>query len=211
MLQKVDVFQISAPDMRELHTKIIGTSPLMIARFSHKAMEQIMAKHEAGSSARKGKSRDARNFDEDFQNARHISMEGWDGIHAGAFRSGMISACRLVGFKMTLAKLSLFVLSDGYDRIDSTPLIRIHGGDPVRSDMPVRNATGVIDIRTRPVWHNWSCNIRIQYDGGQFKAGDVLNLLSRVGAQVGVGEGRPDSRESAGIGFGLFRIEESPE
>jgi hypothetical protein len=38
-----------------------------------------------------------------------------------------------------------------------------------------------------------------------------MNLLARVGMQVGIGEGRPDSRESAGIGFGLFRIADAAD
>lgn len=36
---------------------------------------------------------------------------------------------------------------------------------------------------------------------------DVANLMNRVGAQVGIGEGRPDSKNSAGMGWGLFSIE----
>jgi hypothetical protein len=105
----------------------------------------------------------------------------------------------------------LFVVADGYDHLDRTALVRIHGPKPERSDMHVRNATGVIDVRTRPIWHEWSCELRIRYDGGQFTGNDVVNLLSRVGQQVGIGEGRPDSRQSAGLGFGLFRLQEADE
>ena len=36
---------------------------------------------------------------------------------------------------------------------------------------------------------------------------DVTNLMQRVGMQVGIGEGRPDSRDSAGLGWGTFRLE----
>ena len=36
---------------------------------------------------------------------------------------------------------------------------------------------------------------------------DIVNLISRVGMQVGIGEGRPDSKQSAGLGFGLFEID----
>lgn len=205
------VFQISPPNMATMETVIIGTAPLMIARFSQKSMQAMLEKHVAGTQANKRKAKAARDLDADFNGARHISIEGWDGIHAGAFRAAMISACRLVGFKMTLAKLSLFVVADGYDKVDNTPLVRILGGDPIRTEMPVRNATGVMDIRIRPMWKEWSVKLRLRYDADQFQGGDVLNLLARVGEQVGIGEGRPDSRESAGIGFGLFRIEQAPD
>jgi len=37
----------------------------------------------------------------------------------------------------------------------------------------------------------------------------LTNLLARAGLQVGIGEGRPDSKNSAGMGWGLFQIEEN--
>jgi ribosomal protein S17 len=40
----------------------------------------------------------------------------------------------------------------------------------------------------------------------QFKVQDVANLLSRVGEQVGICEGRPDSKNSAGMGWGTFQV-----
>mgnify|MGYP000574967647 FL=1 len=72
--------------------------------------------------------------------------------------------------------------------------------------MAVRNATGVADLRVRPMWREWSCVLRVTYDEDQFSLQDVTNLLVRVGTQVGIGEGRPDSRQSAGLGWGLFRL-----
>jgi hypothetical protein len=198
---------IKPPNIRSLEIGIIGIAPLMICRFSAKAMEQMMATHQAGSTGRTKKVRVARDFDADFNGARHIAADGWDGIHAAAFRNGMISACRLVGFKMTIAKLSVFVDPDGFDVVDGVPLVRIISDSaPAKRIMHTRNATGVIDLRARPAWDKWSCNLRINYDADQFTATDVVNLLSRVGAQVGVGEGRPDSRSSAGMGFGMFRL-----
>jgi hypothetical protein len=204
--QAREAINITAPNMRILVATLIGTAPLVTARFAAKAMAQMMEKQKAGSVAGKGKKRAAKDFDEAFEGAKHIAEEGWCGVHAGAFRNALISACRLVGFKMTIAKLSLFVVADGYEALDNTPLVRIIGPDPKRTDMPVRNATGVIDIRTRPMWPEWSMRLRVRYDADQFSAADVTNLLSRVGEQVGIGEGRADSKSSAGVGWGHFRV-----
>lgn len=201
-----ETFAISPPNMQALQITIIGMAPLMICRFSAKAMQVMMDKQSAGSTGKKGVKRPPRDFDADFEGARHISTDGFDGIHAAAFRNAMISACRLVGFKMTIAKMSVFIEPDGFDVVDGVPLVRIHGPAPVKRVMHTRNATGVIDLRMRPAWDQWRCHLRISYDADQFTATDVVNLLSRVGAQVGVGEGRPDSRSSAGMGFGLFRL-----
>lgn len=199
--------KISAPNIREAKFLIRGTAPLVVHKFSAKAKAMIRQKQEAGSLANKGKSKSAKDFEEVFQGARHISTEGWDGIPAAAFRAGIISACRLVGFKMTLAKLSIFVAADGFDKTEGTPLVRILSpAEPERNESMVRLATGVCDISVRPMWRIWGAELRIQYDADQFTADDVRNLLARVGAQVGVCEGRPDSKSSAGCGWGTFEL-----
>lgn len=196
---------IAEPKIATAVFNIVGTAPLVQARFSAKAMQSMMSKMAAGSTAGKGKAKAARNFDDDFEQAKHISEDGWQGIPASAFRQAMISACRLVGFKMTLAKLSVFVEADGFDRVDGIPLIRFEG-NAERTDMAVRNATGVADIRVRPMWRQWKASVRVRYDADQFTITDLTNLMTRVGLQVGIGEGRPDSRQSAGLGWGTFEI-----
>ncbi len=198
---------IPAPKFRTATFKLVGTAPYMQARFAQKAMNAMAEKMRAGSTAAKGKTRSARDFNDDFLQAQHISEDGWVGIPASAFRKAMISACRIVNFKMTLAKLSLFVERDGLDKVDGTPLVKLDAPPPEMSVMPVRNATGVMDLRARPQWRKWGVTIRVRYDADQFLLADVTNLVNRVGCQVGIGEGRPDSRESAGMDMGTFEIE----
>lgn len=196
--------QIKAPNFQRLEFLLVGTAPLVTNRFANKAA--IMEKQAAGSTGNKGKARDAKDFDACYENAKHKNKAGWCGVHAGGFRQGLISACRTVGFKMTLAKLGLFVLADGVDQ-DGNPIVRING-QPRMVTHPVRNDSGVIDIRARPMWDEWSINLVVEYDADIFKAEEVANLLMRVGRQVGIGEGRPDSKDSAGMGWGTFSIEE---
>jgi hypothetical protein len=165
----------------------------------------MMAKMAAGSTAKGKKVRDARDFDDDCRQALHIGVDGRCGIPAAAFRAAMVGVCRLVNFKMTLAKMSIFVEADTFDQADGTPLVHING-DWERLDMHTRNATGVIDMRIRPMWREWSATVRIRFDADQFAATDVTNLLLRVGEQAGIGEGRSDSKQSCGLGFGHFTI-----
>lgn len=210
MTENKQTVQIAAPRLSVAEFHLKGTAPYVQLRFSQKAMNAMAEKMKAGSQARGKKIREARNFDDDYEQAKHVSTEGWVGIPAGSFRAAMISACRLVGFKMTLAKLSCFILADGFDRVDGVPLVKI-GGEPEPNIMAVRNATGVADLRCRPMWRDWTCRLRVQFDQDQFSLQDVSNLLMRVGQQVGVGEGRPDSRDSCGLGWGTFRILEEDE
>jgi hypothetical protein len=112
-----------------------------------------------------------------------------------------------VGFVMTRAKLSVFVEPDGFDRNDGTPLVRIVG-EPHIHEASVRNESGVADIRWRPMWNEWSAVVRVTWDEDQFSATDVMNLMLRAGLQVGIGEGRPSSPNSMGLGWGRFEVVE---
>jgi hypothetical protein len=202
----VERVEIPAPNFHVCEMKIVGTAPFVMHKFSQKARNQIIHTQQAGSQAKGKKVREPKNFDEVYQGAMHLSPEGWCGIPAGAFRNAMISACRTVGYKMTHAKLAAFVFADGFDAEDETPLVRIFG-EPKRHTMHARNDNGSVDIRVRPMWKKWHAVVRIRYDADMFSLRDVTNLMMRVGQQVGIGEGRPDSKNSAGMGWGLFDIE----
>jgi hypothetical protein len=197
---------ISPPNFQRVKLRLEGTAPYVQARFSAKAMQAMMAKHEAGSTAKKGGKREPRDFDEDFRQAQHISEDGWVGVPAAAIRNACIDVCRMVGFKMTHARMSVFCEADGIDIVDGAPLVRLDAPAPERLDMATRNATGVADIRVRPMWRKWALNVVLRYDADQFTANDVVNLIARAGEQVGLGEGRPFSKSSNGLGYGTFEI-----
>lgn len=194
---------ISPPKFGVVDFIIEGTAPLVVERFSKKA--ELMAKMAEGQSAKNKKERSARDYDKECEEARYRSSDGWEGMNAAAYRAAMISACRLVGFKMTLAKLSAFIEADGFDVNDGVPLVRIYG-DSHTYTAHTRNATGVVDVRSRPMYRAWAAKLRVRFDTDQFRMTDVLNLVSRCGMQVGIGAGRPDSKASAGCGFGLFQV-----
>jgi hypothetical protein len=197
---------IKAPNFKTACFEVVGTAPLVIHRFSAKTKQEMKQKMETGKAAGNKKNRDAKSTDDIYNEARYVSAEGWDGFHAGAIRSGLISACRTVGFKMTLAKLSLFVEPDGWDKLEpQIPLCRIYAKPTKQEDM-ARVETGQPYVTVRAAYHNWKSKIRIRWDADQFTLADVTNLLMRVGMQVGIGEGRPDSKKSAGMGWGTFTI-----
>lgn len=199
---------IPAPNFQTALFVIEGNAPYVQNKFSEKAKQQMKEAQEAGSVGRsKKKNREGKDFEEHYRGAMHLSSEGWHGIPTPSFRNAMISACRVVQFKMTIAKLSVFIVPDGFDKDDGTPLVRIIQGLPHAHESLVRLATGVADIRIRPMWEpGWRAKVRVRFDGDQFSAQDVANLMMRVGEQVGVGEGRPDSKNSAGMGWGTFII-----
>jgi hypothetical protein len=206
--KKERAVQISAPKFAVAEFKIRGTTAYMQNKFSAKAREQIIATQKEGARSRKGKKRDPKNFEKCYESAMHISTDGWIGIPAAAFRAGMISACRAIGYKMTHAKLAINkILPDGYDGGDGDPLVRITKGKPKLDLRAVRNKNRSVDIRARPLWDaGWEATVRIRFDTEMLSVVDIANLFARVGIQFGIGDGRPDCKETAGMDLGQFEI-----
>src|SRR5215467_2564368 len=103
-----ETFTIHAPKFQqaEYELEALPDVPLVIHRFSAKLKNELKQKMETGKAAGSKKNREPKDMDQAYEDARYRSKEGWDGFHAGALRKGLIEACRLVGFKMVLAKLS---------------------------------------------------------------------------------------------------------
>ena len=205
--------QIEPPTMQTVLFTIEGTAPLVIHRFSEKSKLEMLSKMEAGSVATKGKKRNALDKKAVFEAAQYRSPEGWHGFNASCIRNALIRACSLVNFKMTLAKMCLFVVADGRDALNPEyQLVRIWSKPPRMSEIPVGLPNGSTDIRIRPAYDEWQAKLRITFDSDQFSAKDVANLLHRAGMQVGIAEGRPSSSDSGGMGWGTFKIiNEKPE
>ncbi len=188
--------------------RIKGTAPLVQNRFAKKA--EIMANMAKSAAEKKARTaRPPRDYDADFVGAQHIATEGWHGFPCPAIRAAMIDACRTVGLVMTRAKMSVFVIADGFDKSDGTPLVRLDAGAPERSEALVRNDDGSADIRIRPMWREWAANVTVEFDADMITPESVVNLLDRAGCQVGIGEGRPFSKNSVGQGWGTFQVVQS--
>lgn len=193
---------IAAPNFRRAQFTLYSTSPYVQNSFGNKGGKILEA--QTDSQAKSRKARAPRDVDAEYEAAFHRLPDGAQGMPATAFRNAMISACRVAGYVMTKAKLTVFVEADGYDAVDGTPLVKFSGvPEKHMTHVRIQNTTSVV---VRPMWREWTCTLTVRYDGDQFQEQDVANLLERVGMQVGIGEGRPDSRASCGMGWGLFTL-----
>lgn len=207
-IQKEKSATIPAPRFEVAEFVLTGTAAYVSNKFAAEAREMMRAKQAEGQRAKKGTKREAKDFNKAFAESMHALRDGSYGVPATSFRQALVSACKIVGFKMTLAKLALFILADGEDADDGSPLVRFIKGEPKHFESCTRNQTGVADIRVRGKWDaGWQIRLRVQFDADMFSAADVENLLSRVGVQVGIGAGRPDSKTSCGQGWGTFSVE----
>lgn len=196
---------IAAPNLKTVVFHIRGTTPLVQNKFSKKAQEVMRQAQAEGSRSKKGKKHKPKDFDALFHESYHKGVDGSFGFPAAGLRAAMISACRAVGFKMTVAKQTAFVEADCFDA-DGTGLVKITEGKPRHVEHPVR-IQQTTDIRVRAMYDaGWEAKPKLTYDADMFSLTDIANLLMRAGLQVGIGEGRNDSRSSSGCGWGSFEI-----
>ncbi len=204
---------ITAPNFKTVEILIKGTAPYVQNAFSKKAREMMREKQAAGSTAAKGKKREAKDFDAAYREAQHRSTQGWPGIPAAAIKNALVDSCVVVGYHKTKAKKAIFVEADGFDAVEGTPLLRLYNvgkskklsnAVPRHVEHMVKLPNGVADIRVRAMFDNWQSKIRIRFDADMFTPADIANLMMRAGMQVGIGEGRADSPSGCGMGWGHF-------
>lgn len=200
---------IAPPNFQTAIFTLTGRTPYVQNKFSQKIIDEMRKKQEGGSTTKKGAKREKKDFKAAYEAAIHRAPAGWAGIPANGLRQAMVDACRAAGYKMTHAKMGFVILEDAFDadKDDMTPLIKITKGKPRYTQSVVRVGKGVADIRPRPCWDpGWEAETRIEFDADMFTLADITNLLMRAGRQVGIGEGRPFSKMSAGLGWGTFDI-----
>lgn len=205
-----NAIEVKPPKFVYARFHLIGTSPLVVQRMSAKVKQQMVATQEEGSTSKTRKKREPKNFEKLYQDAKHISQEGWEGIHAAAIRSSMISVAIAAGAVKEAVKRAVIVIQEGMSEDGMTPLVRIHG----KSEMFLQgqaNTNGSMDIRSRPKYEKWECYPIIRYDADVIRLEDVANLLIRAGMTAGIGEGRYASRKANGIGWGAWRVDEAIE
>ena len=211
--QSTTELTIRPPKFNVVKLKIVGTAPYVANKFSEEARQQIasaMAEGSAGQATKgKKKIRPPKDFDADFRGSMHQAADGSTGwLPATALKAAFVRAASMCGIEMTRVKQCLFVEPETFDN-EGTPLVKITDGKPERFDAYVRNSNGSPDIRARAKWQTWGATIRVKYDADAMTEDHVKNLVTRAGISVGVGAGRPFSKDSCGMGWGTFEISDS--
>lgn len=209
MAQKkaAETVAIAPLNFKSMIFAIRGTAPYVQHAFSEKARKKMLEEQmkKSGTKGGKGK-KEPRNPEEEFRQAIHLMEDGRYGIPASGIRTAMIDVCRMVGYVMVKARMSVFCEADGFDAVDGQPLVALIGGDPEMAEHSVRLSNTTTSLAFRPMWRRWGALIKLRWDADQFEASDVTNLLHRAGMQVGIGEGRPLSKNSNGMGWGTFEL-----
>jgi hypothetical protein len=181
--------------IREVTIPIVGISPLIVHKFSEKAMKIIQDK-QAGKA--KNKKHATREPESDFENAKHVSVLGWEGFPAAGFKAAMTRGAKMIGMVMKDTQTGFFVRAD----CEETQLVRIYGEARMRTDQ-VRVGMGAADIRYRPEYVNWTTELSIEFNAGVLSIEQIYQMVKAAGYGCGIGEMRP---EKGKFNYGRFKL-----
>lgn len=193
MKKSVEVMEFN---INEVKIPIKGISPLIVHAWSEKVKRE-MADKQAGKA--KNKKHDIRVPEEDYENAKHKSSQGWEGFPAAGFKAAMVRGAKMTGLVMKDTQTGFFVKAD----CEETQLVRIIAEPRMRTDM-VRVGMGSADIRYRPEYVNWSAILTIEYNAGVISLDQIYQLVKAAGYGCGVGEMRPEKTK---FNYGRFDLD----
>lgn len=186
---------------------IRGITPLIVNSMSEKAKadlrrsQGILAEGEEPVKARKKPPKDPEADYEAILNEVRLP-DGRNGFPATGFKACMVEGCRYVdGLPMTMAKGIIFVVADDVP----SGLVAIQGEPKMFEAFP-KNATGVIDIRYRPIYHEWSAELTLRFNADVLTPQYAANLAQVAGMYVGVGAWRPGSKMAKNGQYGQFEV-----
>lgn len=189
----VEVNEIAA---ERILVPIIGTSPLIIHRFSQKARRKMLDTMQGRKPLK-----EIRDPQADYEEALYKFKDGGYGFPAVAFKAATVSGARFY-HGVTMTALRQFMFFRGEPGVDGQGLARIVGEPRMREDV-VRVNRGGADLRYRPEFVEWSTTLEVVYVTSALTQGSVLSLIDAGGLGVGVGEWRPERDGD----FGTYRVD----
>jgi len=194
---------IELPPIEEIvaMVQIVGDTALLLNPFTAQVIEQLLAA-QAGKKVQKK----AKSVPDEMAKRIQMLPGGKIGFSALAFKKAMMSATlSFKGMKTAHIKQGCFIDPDGHDE-NGCPLIALVSSKPEPLKAHVRNATGVADIRVRPMIRKWSCTLRMTITPSILSLEAALSILRVAGRSVGIGDWRPERCGDYGR-FSIAKVE----
>lgn len=193
----IEIHQIAA---ETLLVPIVGTTPLIVHRFSEKAKRQMLDNMQGRKSPKQAKDPQA-----EYEAAFYRLDDGGYGFPSLAFKAATVGGARFYsGVTMTALKQFMYLRGEVGD--DGRALTRIEGDPIMREDVVTVGRNGS-DLRYRPQFSEWRATLEVTYVTSALTRGSVLSLIDAGGMGVGVGEWRPEKDGD----FGTYRVDPARE
>lgn len=195
--EEVPQIEISRINAETLLVPIVGTSPLIVHRFSEKAKRTMLDAMQGRKSPK-----EAKNPQAEYEAAFYNFEDGGSGFPSIGFKLATVGGARFYS-GITMTALKQFLFFRGEVGIDGQQLFRIEGEPRMREDV-VRVNRGGSDLRYRPEYADWRTVLTVVYVKSALTRNSVLSLIDAGGMGVGVGEWRPEK----GGEFGCYAIDQ---
>ena len=225
--KKVEEIAIRKMETVTAKIRIVGDSPLIVHAWSEKAKREML---DTQTGKNKTKKKPCKLPFDDFARALYwitpmptetindpcngeqrevVTEELFDkavkegakfGFPANSFKmAGNSAAYRMGWVKNQMQLRGAYFISSEYGE-----LAEIKGDTPMLREDTVRVGMGSSDLRYRPIFENWHCDLNLTIDKGYgLTLDDIVNVINAGGSGVGIGEWRP---EKDGI-FGRYHVE----
>lgn len=190
---QVSIDRIAAETIR---VPIIGTTPLLMHKFSEKAKRQMLDAMQGRKTPKQPKDPKA-----EYESSIYRTADGGYGFPAVAFKAATCGAARFYDKSVTMAGLRQFMFFGGVPGEDGDLVVAIDGEPVMREDV-VRVGQGT-DLRYRAQFTEWSAVLEVTYVLSSLTRGSVLSLIDAGGMGVGVGEWRPEKKGT----FGTYKVD----
>lgn len=217
--EPIGPIRLPALNIGTVDIRLESISPLIVLRFSEKAQNQMLDKQTGEATAGK----EPKNPLELFKQAAYRDDKGFL-FPAVCFKAACVSCANDIEEKQTEMRRAFFVRGDvggEFVRIMAPPITspvtewdstykqdleweHAHGCS-MRMD-PVRNASGVADLRFRAFFPVWSIQLRIDFNKNMLTLEQLLMLFTAAGFGNGVGEWRPGAKQSKTGTYGRWKI-----
>lgn len=192
------VIEISRIPEEVIRVPILGTSPLIVHRFSEKAKRQMLDAMQGKKTPKTAKDPEA-----EFQAAAYRLEGDRYGLPSAAFKQATVGAARFYGKDVTMTSLKQFLFVRGEFGSDGRMLVVIEGGEPTMREDPVKLGRSGSDLRYRPSFWPWHATLEVSFFPSVITRNSILSLIDAGGLAVGVGEWRPEKDGE----FGTYRID----
>ncbi|WP_084963284.1 hypothetical protein [Thermoactinospora rubra] len=193
----VEIDRIAAETIR---VPIVGTTPLIMHKFSEKAKRQMLDNMQGRKSPKEPKDPLA-----EYEAAFYRLKDGSPGFPSIAFKAATVGGARFYS-GVTMTALKQFIFFRGEVGDDGRALTRIEGEAQMREDV-VTVGRGGTDLRYRPEFREWRAVLEVTYVTSALTRGSVLSLIDAGGMGVGVGEWRPERDGD----FGCYQVDPTKE
>lgn len=225
---KKETVAIRPIKLKKIPIRIVGDTPLIVHAWSEKAKKEMLDTQQGKNKTKKKPTKlpfddfaralywltpmpEEEWYDEQTGEERMIVTEelfeeaiqngARFGFPANSFKLSANSAAYRLGWVKNQMELrgSYFLNAE-----DGSELVEIKGSTPMCREDMVKVGMGTADLRYRPIFENWYCDMILEYnESGSMKLDDILSCLNAGGYCCGAGEWRPE-RDGA---FGRYHIE----